>query len=296
MEVTNVVISVVTYKRLRKWISLMDNLSKVRNSCPSSINLSFLFVEDSKSPKWIFKLKNLISKIYLGDCFRYLRGKDNLGESRDFAVSSLSPDTTYFGFIDDDDYYKYDVLQVLERFLTQNNSLTPSIINFGMSGNFYIDQPPYRGYPEQRNRLRLWDDCSIFGCIPSCASFIRYSDWINSKLKFGYNPPSEETTPLMLFTYYSKVVAHVGINLMFRNRAKTSLVRDLSIYDYSVIENNIRTHVNNLRLYSSSKEHFDILYKIFKYNYGSYLKSHGAPYAINIFNTIENEQARNNRN
>jgi len=288
MEKSNVVISVVTYKRLGKWIKLMKNLSMVAQFCPDSINLSFLFVEDSKSPKWIVKSKSIISKLILGYDFKYLIGKDNLGESRDYAILNMPSDTDYFGFIDDDDYYKVQVLQILERYLTQRNSLTPEIINFGMSGNFHCVQPPYQGYPEQRNRLRKWDDKSVFGCIPSCASFIRYKSWMTTNYKFGYNPPSEETTPLMLFTYFAKNVAHVGIELMFRNRAKKSLVRDLSIYDRSFIENNIRSHVNNLKIVSNA-DNFKYLYEIFKYNYGGYLKSHGADYAFEIFKEIENE-------
>ena len=289
MKRTNVVISVVTYGRIKKWVGLMRNLRQVRKNCPDSIDLSFLFIEDSKSRFEIRLIKGFIASIFNRNKFKYLEGYDNLGQSRDFAVRNLPLDVDFFGFIDDDDRYDPKVLQVLEVFLTQSNSLSPSIINFGMSGNFHITQPPYKGYPERKNRLRLWDDTSNFGCIPSCASFIRLSDWRDSGLGFGKNIPSEESTPLMIFTYYSKVVAHVGINLMFRNRAKTSLVRDLSIYDRSVISNNIKQHVLNLRYYTGSKENFDYLYKIFRYNYGSYLKSHGASYVDEIFKEIENE-------
>lgn len=286
---TEVVISVVTYKRLRKWFKCLNNLWSVRYMCPNDINLNFLFVEDSKTPNWIFKIKNWMVKKIIGYGYEYVRGANNLGESRDLAITKMPLTTDYFGFIDDDDYYRPDVLQVLHTYLTQRNSLTPSIINFCMSGNFCLTMPPYKGYPEPRNRLRRWDDKNIFGCIPSCASFIRFKDWYNSQLKFGYNPPSEETSPLMVFTYYSKNVAHVGIELMYRNRANKSLVRNLGIYKRGFIESNVRTHINNLRKGCKDSEHFKYIYEIFKYNYGGYLESHGTPYAKEIFNKIENE-------
>lgn len=272
----NVVISVVTYKRIGKWVKLMRNLRKVRSNCPSSLNLSFLFVEDTKSSKIIKFIKTLISFVFLRD-FRYEWGRDNLGESRDEAISMMSGYTQWFGFIDDDDYYREDVLKVLEPYLTKEGSLTPSIINFCMSGNFYINpnNGVYKGYPEKKNRIRKWDDKNQFGCIPSMASFISYPAWINGAYKFGYNPPTEETSVLMALTYGAKYVAHVGIELMFRNRAKGSLVSDMSKYPFEFMLDNIIRHTNNLVTHCHGRSEWRYLYEIFKYNDSSYLKCHG---------------------
>lgn len=287
----NIAISVVTYKRLGKWINILRNLRKVRSKCPKSLNVDFVFIEDSKSPRYIFIIKKLLAKLTLFNRFQYMYGKDNLGESRDYSIEYLSTygdQYTWFGFIDDDDYYRTDILKVLEPYFTKSGNLIPNVINFCMSGNFHVLSNPYQGYPEHKNRLRKWDDKNFFGCIPSMACFIRLSEWRRSKLKFGYNPPSEETSPLMIFTYESPNVAHVGIELMFRNRAKNSLVRDLSIYNKSVISSNILTHINNLREYSRSDSEFRYLYKLFKYNYGGYLKSHGASWVDEVFNNVDN--------
>jgi len=273
----NVVISVVTYKRIGKWFKLMKNLRKVRSNCPSSLNLNFLFVEDTKSYNIVKFIKNIISIIYLGLNFRYEWGSDNLGESRDAAINLMPTNTHWFGFIDDDDYYREDVLQVLEPYLTNMGSMRPDIVNFGMSGNFYINpnNGVYKGYPERKNRLRKWDDKNQFGCIPSMASFISYQVWMNSMYKFGYNPPTEETSVLMALTYNAKFVAHVGIELMFRNRAKNSLVSDMSKYPFEFMRDNILRHTSNFVTYCSEPSGRKLMYEIFRYNDGSYLKSHG---------------------
>jgi glycosyltransferase involved in cell wall biosynthesis len=280
---TTVTISVVTYKRIWKWIKLMRNLKKVSEKCPGRIRLNFLFVEDSKSPRITYLIKSTISKLVFGTMSAHVTGSDNLGESRDLAIDMCSSD--WIGFIDDDDYYREDVLGVLEYPLTQKNSLSPSIINFGMSGNFYVKSPIYQGYPEPKNRLRYWDDKNFMGCIPSMACFIRLSEWKSHNFKFGKNIPSEETSRLMVFTYIVPNVYHIGVNLMFRNRGRKSLVKDMSIYHRQVIIDNVNNHLDFIYKELNGSSHAGTIAGYFVYNYGSYLESHGIPDGKSIVQT-----------
>lgn len=276
MERVNLTICVVTYKRLWKWTKLMFNLKSVYANKPECINLNFLFIEDKKSPNWIYMIKDLIASLVLFGKYRYEFGQDNLGESRDYAVKLLHESKVdYFGFIDDDDYYDPDKLSYIYPWMSYN---TYDIINFGMSGNFYIpdpNRPEIGSVDDKYRRLRKWDDDNVYGCVPSMACFIKLDSWKESELSFGFNPPSEETSPLMVFTLNSNKVANIGINAMFRNRGSKSLVKDMSIYHTTLISHNIDTHIFNLRKYSKSNEEYEFLVNLFAYNYGSYLKCHG---------------------
>lgn len=291
-----VTIAVVTYRRVSKWISLMYNLKSVLENVPKEIDLEFLFIEDSKSPNHIVNSKFLISKTILGEkYFRYIKGSDNLGESRDIAINFLAKCTQssripeWVGFIDDDDRYAPHIFEVLYDGLRLDNPLHPSIINFGMGSNFHYLDNPYIGYPERKNRLRYFDDKRFMGCMPSCANFVRLSEWVRSGLSYGKNPPSEESSSLMLFTFYSTNVCHIGLELMRRNRSGESLVNSMAKYSYEVIFNNINTHVQNLINNCKTTDDLKYIYKRFKYNYGSYFKYHGSKFVDDVFNEIESK-------
>jgi hypothetical protein len=266
---------------------------EVSTNIPEGIDLYFLFIEDSKSPFYISVTKEILSNRFLSKYgkVQYIHSfRDNLGENRDLAMNIANANNyEWIGFIDDDDRYRSDVINELGPVLKDEKSPKVSIINFGMSGNFCKVTPIYKGYPERKNRLRKWDDHNTFGCTPSCASFIRLSDWFKFNIKFGFNPPSEETTPLMLFTYYSQYVYNYGDDLMYRNRGKHSLVNSLGKYSDGFITNNIIRHVRNLKSKAKTVDDLRYLYSIFKYNYGGYLKTHGAnPKVVNDdFNALE---------
>lgn len=290
-----VTISVITYRRLGKWIKLMKNLEKVRQNCPDEIKLKFLFIEDSKTPKWYKNLKYVITNIIRSPEVYYVDGRDNLGSSRNFAFEYFKHQTTWIGFIDDDDYYDEKVLQKCLFGFIKEGSLAPDVINFGMSGNFKIGQHNYVGYPEHKNRLRKFDDPKYMACVPSSASFYRMSTWHKLGLKYrdGF---FEDTSTNMLFTYLAPVALHIGINLMFRNRAKNSIVNGLSKYSYNEMNEIILFHVRNL--YEGVDHNivrYNYLYNIFKYNFGSYVKSHGFTHNVDkIFSNIETNKLYKN--
>lgn len=283
---------VVTYNRLLKFLRILMNLRQVAEVTNPEVDLIIMIIEDTKTSDFKSFIKRKLTSIILdGYSYSYQRGANNLGESRDIAMmESHEMVTDWIGYIDDDDYYNPQVLNILEPAMRYSADEKCSIINFGMSGNL-VESSLYREV-EPRNRLKFWNDKNELGVVPSMACLINVNSWVSRGYKFGRNFPSEETSVLMAFTYSSDKAFQVSKNLMFRNRAKDSLVNNLNKYPKAIIANNIETHVKNLRKYLPNYTQFIKVYEIFKFNYGSYLESHGAPDSKDAFINIENNKFR----